>query len=79
MKIKIKAFGTARKHISGYEPENGMELEFPAGSMIKDLLIHLNIPLNKGLSVSMDGRVVGPDMEIKDGAAIVLLNPLAGG
>ena len=56
-----------------------MILAFPAGSIIKDLLVYLNIPLDKGLAVSMDGRIVGLDIEITDGATIVLLNPLAGG
>jgi len=79
LKIKIKAFGAARKHISGYEPESGMEFAVPAGLRIKELLVHLNIPTDKGLTVSMDGRIVGPDIEIIDGATIVLLNPLAGG
>jgi sulfur carrier protein ThiS len=79
MKIKIKAFGEARKHIPGYEPESGIELESFSGLIIKDLLLHLNIPMDKGIAVSMDGRIVGPDIEIPDNATIVLLNPLAGG
>jgi len=56
-----------------------MEFAVPAGLRIKELLVHLNIPTDKGLTVSMDGRIVGPDIEIIDGATIVLLNPLAGG
>ncbi len=56
-----------------------MELELPAGSTIKDLLGHLNIPPDKGIAVSMDGLIAGSDIEIKDDATIVLLNPLAGG
>jgi len=79
VKINIRAFGTARKHMPGCELESGFDLEFHCGSIIKDLLVHLNIPLDKGLAVSMDGRIVGLDIEITDGATIVLLNPLAGG
>ena len=79
MRIKIKAFGEARKHLPDYEPKAGIDLELPSGLIIKDLLVHLNIQSDKGLAVSMNGLIVGPDMEVSDGATIVLLNPLSGG
>jgi len=79
MKIKIKAFGAARKQIPDYDKKSGIEMELPAGSTIKDLLGHLHIPTDKGLAVFIDGLIAGQDVKIKDGATIVFLNPLSGG
>ncbi len=81
MKLRLLAFASAGDALGTDE----LDLEMPDGSRVSDLRARLDrdhprlAPLWARLAVAVDGRVVGPDAPLTDGAEVALLPPVSGG
>jgi len=81
MKIHLLAFASAGDALGSTEKE----IELPEGSTVADLRARLDrdhpglSPLWPRLAVAVDGRVVGPEAELRDGVEVALLPPVSGG
>lgn len=79
MKVIVKLFGTLAQEFSGYNREEGMDIELPDGSKVKDLLAHLQILKSQGDVVSMRGRILKENDKLEDGALVYILQAVHGG
>jgi sulfur carrier protein ThiS len=79
MKVKVRLFGTLGQQFPGYDPAKGLEVEFPDGARVKDLLARLTISEVKGGVVAVDGKILHMEDPLKDGALVHLLQPVYGG
>jgi molybdopterin synthase catalytic subunit/molybdopterin converting factor small subunit len=81
MKIRLLAFASAGDALGFTEGET----ELPDGSTVADLRARLDrdhpglSPLWPRLAVAVDGRVVGPEAELREGVEVALLPPVSGG
>jgi sulfur carrier protein ThiS len=79
VKVRVKFFGTLSHEVPGYDPGNGLALEFVDGAKVKDLLRQLKNSEVKGGVVTVDGKVLHPDDPLKEGASVCLLQAMDGG
>lgn len=79
MKVRVKLFGTLPQTIPGYDAATGLDIKFPDGARISDLLAHLEISKADGYMVAMDNTVKKPTDVIRNGAVLFILPCLAGG
>jgi len=79
MKIHVHLFGTLPQRFPGYAPGKGLDMEFPEGALVKDLLLRLGIADSDGGIVTCRGRVMGHDAELEDGASVQVLQLVHGG
>lgn len=79
MKIIVKLFGTLAQEFPGYNHEEGMDIELPDGSEVKDLLSHLEISKFRENVVVMKGRVVKPSDALEKGCLIQIFQSVFGG
>jgi sulfur carrier protein ThiS len=79
MKVLIKLYGTWRRQFPGYQHSQGMEIEIPNGSRVRDLLAQLEIPESQGALVSMGNRILKADDVMPDGAQVNVLQAVGGG
>jgi len=78
MKITLEVFGSLRQHLSGYDPERGLEVEISAGTRLSGLFAQLNLPVSESNMVTVDGRLAEDDEPLTNGASVLIL-PYAGG
>ena len=79
MKIKVHLFGTLPQRFPGYSPGKGFDMEFPEGTLVKDLLSRLGIADSDGGIVTCGGHVMGHDDELEGGASVQVLQLAHGG
>ena len=79
MEIRVTLFGTLSQRFPGYRPENGMEVEIQDGATVMDLLAHLEISTSQGGVVSMEGRMLRTDDELRNGASVQVFQAVYGG
>ena len=79
MKIRVKVFGTLKRHISGYDPVHGVEVEIPEGAKVEDLCSHLEIPQKDTPIVTLNHRIVKTGEELIDGSEVNLIQRVSGG
>jgi sulfur carrier protein ThiS len=79
VEIRVKLFGTLSQRFPGYQPENGMEVEIQDGATVLDLLAHLEISKSQGGVVSMEGRMLRTDDELRNGASVQVFQAVYGG
>lgn len=79
MKIRVKLFGTLKRHVSGYDPVHGFEVEIPDGAKVKDLFSHLEIPQKDTPLVTLNHRIVKTEEELIDGSEVSLIQQVSGG
>jgi len=79
MKLKVKLYGTLGLKIPGYKPSQGLDIEIPDGSTVKDLLDHLEISEARGAVVIANGRVLEPSDPVKDGVPLDVFQRIQGG
>ena len=81
MKIRLLAFASAGDALGASE----MDLEMPDGSRVADLRARLDRehpkigPLWPRLAVAVNGRIVGSEAPLAEGAEVALLPPVSGG
>ncbi|MBW1790213.1 MAG: MoaD/ThiS family protein [Deltaproteobacteria bacterium] len=79
MKIRVKLFGTLKRHISGYDPVHGLEVEIPDGAKVKDLLSRLEIQQKETPIVTVNHRIVKTEEKLIDGSEVNLIQQVSGG
>ncbi|MBW2030111.1 MAG: MoaD/ThiS family protein [Deltaproteobacteria bacterium] len=79
MKVKVQLFGTLGEKYPGHNREEGMEVEIPGGSRVKDLLRHLKIAALEGGIVTAEGRVMGLEDELKENSRVQIFQSIFGG
>jgi len=79
VKVRVKLFGTLSHEVPGYDPGNGLALEFVDGAKVKDLLRQMKISEVNGGVVTVDGKVLHPDDPLKHGTSVHLLQAVYGG
>ena len=81
MKVTVVAFATASDVLG----EDGVEIDLPAGSRVRDLGTTLGERHPKlqamwsRLAVAVDGELVGGGHPLADGVEVALLPPVSGG
>lgn len=81
MKIVVVAFATAGDVLG----EDGVQVELPTGSRVRDLgavLVerHPQLkPMWERLAVAVDGELVGGSHPLEEGVEVALLPPVSGG
>jgi sulfur carrier protein ThiS len=81
MKVKVSLYGTLSQKVSGYRQSQGIEVDVPEGSRVKELLFLLQIPVSgpQKAVVAIDGRIRKVDEEIPSGAHAQIFQPVHGG
>jgi len=79
MKIRVKVFGTLKRHISGYDPVHGHEVEIPDGAKVEDLCSHLGIPQKDTPIVTVNHRIAKTEEKLIDGSEVNLIQQVSGG
>ena len=79
MKVNVRLFGTLPQRIPDYDLTRGLEVEFPDGAKVQDLLARLEISASEGGIVAIDNLVVQHDRELKDGDAVRIFHRAFGG
>jgi molybdopterin synthase sulfur carrier subunit len=77
MNVKVKLYGTLR--FPGYQPSQGIEVEIPDGTTVKDLLALLEISESQRAVVIVEGRILKVDDEIQPGVPVSVLQAIHGG
>ncbi|MCP4690637.1 MAG: hypothetical protein GY859_21470 [Desulfobacterales bacterium] len=76
MMIRVKPLGTLHRKFPNLGVDREFSVDVPDGSMVKDLLVRLEISESMA---AMNGRVIKADHPLKEGAVVTLFNPLFGG
>ena len=79
MKITVKVHGTLTKYLSEYDPEKGLDLEFPDHADAATLIDYLGIPRSKVGMVSVNGQQVNSADTIPDQSVVKVFQPIFGG
>jgi molybdopterin synthase sulfur carrier subunit len=77
MNVQVKLYGTLR--FPGYQPSQGIEVEIPDGTTVKDLLALLEISESQRAVVIVEGRILKADDEIRPGVPVSVLQAIHGG
>ena len=79
MEIQVRLYGLLGKNVAGHDPLEGMKVEMPDGSTIKDLMTDLSIPRKKVGIISVDGGLAKDTSVMQPGNFVRLYRPIAGG
>lgn len=79
IKVLVKLHGALQERVPGYDPDQGLALEFARDARVRDLTRRLNLaPEDTGV-VAMDGRVADPDAPLYEGANVRIFQAAFGG
>jgi sulfur carrier protein ThiS len=81
MKVKVNLYGTLSRNIPGYRQSQGIEVEVPEGTTVKELLsvLHIQVSVPQNAVVAIDGRIRKANEEIPSGARAQVFQPVHGG
>lgn len=79
MKVRIQLFGLLGRKLPEFGSPEGVEIELPDESSVRDLLEYLKIPDAWGAAVAMDSRLLKYEDRIKDGSEIRSFQSVHGG
>jgi sulfur carrier protein ThiS len=79
MKVSVKLYGTLRQQFPDYRHSEGIEVEVPEGTTVKDLLDRLQISESQRAVVAMEGRILKEDDAMRCGAPVNILQAIHGG
>jgi hypothetical protein len=79
MKVTVKLYGTLRRLHPGYRHTDGIIADVPDDTTIADLFSCLELPLDRNVSVIMDGRIQKTEVKVYDGACLNVFLPMHGG
>ncbi len=79
MKVRVRLFGTLRRYVSDYDPEQGHEVEIPDRAKVEDLIAHLEISESNAPVVTVNSRISKIDDELIDGSEVNLIQLVFGG
>jgi hypothetical protein len=79
MKITVKLYGTLQRLRPGYRHTEGITADVPDGTTIAELFALLDLPLDRHVSVIMDGRARKAEAKVSDGACLNVFQAMHGG
>jgi molybdopterin synthase sulfur carrier subunit len=79
MNVRVKLYGTLSRRFPGYRPSQGIEVEIPDGTTVKDLLTLLEISESQGAVVVVEGRIRKAGDEIRRDVPVHVLQAIHGG
>ena len=77
--MRVKLYGTLSQQFPDYRHSEGIEVEIPEGTTVKDLLASLEIPESQGALVAMEGRILKANDKIRCGVPVNVLQAIHGG
>ncbi len=79
MKVKVQLFGVLGRKLPQYSAAEGVEIELPDESRVRDLLEYMKIPNAWTPAVAMDSRLLRQEDGLRDGADIRIFQSVHGG
>jgi sulfur carrier protein ThiS len=79
MKVRVQLFGILGRKLPRYSAAEGVQIELPDKSSVRDLLEYLKIPSDWAPAAAMNSRLLKNDDIIKDGADIKIFQSVHGG
>jgi hypothetical protein len=79
MRIVVKLFGTLPGRVPEYNPENGLILDVPDGSTVRDVTAGLGLSQDDWGVATCGGRIIDGDRKLFSGAVLHVLEPAHGG
>ena len=79
MRMRVKLYGTLSQQFPDYRHSEGIEVEIPEGTTVKDLLARLEISESQGALVAMEGRILKANDKMKRGVSVNVLQAIYGG
>jgi len=79
MKVTLEVFGSLRQHLPGYDREQGLKIEIPAGTRLSGLFARLDLPVSESNMVTVDDHLAEEDEPLTPGASVLVLPHVGGG
>ena len=79
MSVLVKLSTSLRRHVPGYQPIPGLELEDVAGISLGELINRLGLPAKEIRVTMINGRHAAWDKVIKDGDRVGIFPAVGGG
>lgn len=79
MEIKLRLFGDLRKYLPGLGIGEVYNQVIESGATIKDVLLMLEIPLDRVKIIIVEGRAKDLDYVLNDSELVAVFPPIAGG
>jgi|APSaa5957512622_1039677.scaffolds.fasta_scaffold20360_3 sulfur carrier protein ThiS len=79
MNITVTLFGTLGQHLPGDNRTQGMDVDIPDGTRMKDLLAHLGMRAPKGVIAASEGRLLKEEDELENGSSVQIFQSVFGG
>lgn len=79
MRVKVFLSTVLRRHIPGYAPSEGLDIEIQKGDTVADMCRHIHIPIDEVKIIMVEGRRQEPDYKLNADERIYLFPPVGGG
>jgi len=79
MRVTVKLFATLVRFKAGTWAGKPFEVELPEGSVVQDLIDHLEIPIEETHVVFINNIIEETSSPLKDGDVIGMFPPVGGG
>jgi molybdopterin converting factor small subunit len=81
MRVRVKLFATFRQYLPSGSQEGAYDLEVPAGTHARQLLLELGVPAAKSdvIVIMVNGRHCPEDQALEEGDVLSAFPPIAGG
>jgi len=79
MKVEVRLFATLQPYLPADAHGDGVSLDLPPGSTVRDVVESLKIPGVLACRSVVNGRATDPEQFLAPGAELALFPPLAGG
>jgi molybdopterin converting factor small subunit len=79
VKVEVRLFATLRQYTPSLGLGEALELEFPGGTTLADLLVELQVPADEVKRFFVNYRSVAADYVLQDGDRVSIFPLVAGG
>lgn len=79
MRLNVKLYGTLNQYFPDYPPAEGLEIEMPEGTTVRDLLVRLEISASQKVVVIVEGRVLKAGDQLRPGVPVNVFQAIHGG
>ena len=79
MKVEVRLFATLQPYLPAGAAGDGISLDLPAGTTVRDVVESLEIPTELACLTVVNGRDADLDQVLAPGDELAMFPPLAGG